>query len=394
MRDTTLHAVAKAIAENRDLMLLQIGEIRTDFTKSIADIEVGVNASFVENYVAKSESQLSVAQTEVMASTVKAGLESLGETLHSTVEALKLETISDIDAAVKSFNDVSADLTTRITDTSKANDDTLNVVSKRFEDVDADILDLREKQVMCDVTISTVKQVLEASIDATDKNLVTLADSVAKATGELEDSIKEFGEKVESVKGHSSDLHNILLKQLKDAREVKQWVPGIVRLGTIVRHNFGDQYIAKCDTVSEPSPESADWEVVQNGFRFKGVFAEDATYSMGDFVVKDGASWLHDGERLNLIAMRGQQGKRGAQGDKGDAGLNETEIKSIVGLAITDLHALTVDIASEVAQTEVKKLNATVPISASDYISKKLLVELLSESSNFAQFKNKLLTII
>jgi hypothetical protein len=55
MHDKTLHAIAKAIAENRDLAIGHVESVKSELSEKIAAVEPGINASFVENYVAKAE---------------------------------------------------------------------------------------------------------------------------------------------------------------------------------------------------------------------------------------------------------------------------------------------------------------------------------------------------
>lgn len=361
MHEQTLHAIAKAIAENRDLAIGHVESVKSELSEKIAAIEPGVNASFVENYVAKTEGKLTEVLTEAITATVKAGMESLGGTFSSTVEAVKVEAVGGLESTVKQIAEVRTEFGEAVNNASKTNDDTLLLVGKRFEEYDETISSIQDRQVAIDASVEIVQSQLQEAVESSDKSLLSLANSVANATEELEVGIKEVGDRVEEMKGHSQDLHNILLRTLKDERNIKQWAAGVHRVGTIVKCNFGDQYIANCDTVSEPSIDNNEWTIVQQGFRFKGLYVEGNQYANGDIVVKDGATWLHDNERLNLLAMRGERGprgKKGENGDKGENGLSEPEIKALVSTALNDVHALTVDIAGETASNTVKALFA------------------------------------
>jgi hypothetical protein len=87
-------------------------------------------------------------------------------------------------------------------------------------------------------------------------------------------------------------------------QRAEKWVPSIYRKGCEVLHYMGRVYVALKDTTDEPG-DSLDWERIgSGGWRHTGGYKNARSYEAGDLYVKDGATWIFDGERGWLMAPR------------------------------------------------------------------------------------------
>jgi len=121
---------------------------------------------------------------------------------------------------------------------------------------------------------------------------------------------------------------------------VKQWLPGVYREGSIVQHDMGRIARAKCDTAEQPGTGD-DWERIgRGGFRWRGVKSETALYEDGDFYIDDGTTFLMCEGKAVMFCRKGRDGKAGKDavnhpppknGDDGKPGRDGRDCTALIG---------------------------------------------------------------
>jgi len=89
-----------------------------------------------------------------------------------------------------------------------------------------------------------------------------------------------------------------------EGQRAEKWVPSIYRAGSEVSHYMGRIYVALKDTTDEPGDSEAWERIGSGGWRHCGGYKNARSYEPGDLYVKDGATWIFDGERPWLMAPR------------------------------------------------------------------------------------------
>jgi hypothetical protein len=89
-----------------------------------------------------------------------------------------------------------------------------------------------------------------------------------------------------------------------EGQRAEKWVASIYRAGSEVSHYMGRIYVALKDTTDEPGDSDAWERIGSGGWRHCGGYKNARSYEPGDLYVKDGATWIFDGERAWLMAPR------------------------------------------------------------------------------------------
>jgi len=89
-----------------------------------------------------------------------------------------------------------------------------------------------------------------------------------------------------------------------EGQRAEKWVASIYRAGSEVTHYMGRVYVALKDTTEEPGDSDAWERIGSGGWRHTGGYKNARAYEAGDLYVKDGATWIFDGERPWLMAPK------------------------------------------------------------------------------------------
>jgi len=400
MHDNILRAVAKTIAANSDELRSKIDEARTEFDVKIQNIDVGVNQEFVDKELQKAIQTIHdsviqmqetlVEKTEVNFNSLQSKVKLVELSLEATGQK-SLHLLTAIENLDASSNKSIAELSERVEKAELANDETLNLVADRLEQFADPLASAAHEIVKAGVRIDEVRDRVSDLEMEVGNSVSSLQKQILNSTEKSAELVSDVANQLPVIEAKVDGLVEVVGKQLHDVLEVKDWSAGIHRLGVRVKHNYGDQYIAKVDTAEEPSPFASDWILVERGLRFRGLHDESATYSSGDFVVKDGSTWMYDGNALRLMAMRGEKGSRGKDGPQGltgKSGLTEVEIRSIVVDAVSEVEVSVTSTAIEAAESVVKSTCSSM------FIHKDALRNVLLNSTSFNELKTNLLSLV